>query len=258
MKTKQIKPKHRELYELLRRHKYKLVSLEDFRKLLNVSPEKYTRFNDLKKRVINVFQADINDNSDIRIEYKLKKKGRDIIAINFSITEQRQLDLFQAEDHKIPESILNIIPLEHLNSCIKTCKEILHRDGVAGLRFYITECNKNFTIGYYNEYLTTLFSLRLYDDYLDAQELTTEAIQEKDIAKHRAALKQQEKAMNDHLNHISKCKDLLEQVDILELDAYITRQRLTFDEKQRIQEGDFDDLRLKFIESYFENMLENL
>ena len=90
---------------------------------------------------------------------------------------------------------------------------------------------------YYDEYLLTIFSLRLYDDYLEAQESATEAIQEKDIAKHRATLKQQEKALKDHLNHISKCKDLLEQVDILELDAYITRQRLTFDEKQRIQEG---------------------
>jgi len=258
MQIKQIKPKHRELYELLKQHEYKLVSLEDFRKLLNVSPEKYTRFNDLKKRVLNVFQADINTNSNIRVAYKLKKSGRDIIAINFSITEQTQLELFQVEDHKIPETIINIIPLEHLDSCIKTCQEILHQDGVAGLRFYITACNENFQQGYYSEYLTTIFSLRLYDDYLDAQETILEAIKQKDIAKHREELQQREKAMNERLNNVSYCRELLKQVDILELDAYIIRQKLTSTEKQLIQTGDFDDLRLKFVESYLHNMLENL
>ena len=190
MKPKQIKSKHKLLYELLKHHEYKLVSLDDFRTLLNVSPEKYTRFNDLKKRVLNVFQTDINNNSNIHIEYKLKKSGRDIIAINFSITEQTQLELFQLEDHKIPASIMDIIPLEHLDSCVKTCQEILHRDGVAGLRFYITACNANFQQGYYSEYLTTIFSLRLYDDYLDAQDSIVEAIKQKDIAKHRSALQQ--------------------------------------------------------------------
>jgi len=258
MQTKQIKPKHRELYELLKQHEYKLVSLEDFRKLLNVSPEKYTRFNDLKKRVLNVFQTDINTNSNIRVAYKLKKSGRDIIAINFSITEQTQLELFQVEDHKIPETIINIIPLEHLDSCIKTCQEILHQDGVAGLRFYITACNENFQQGYYSEYLTTIFSLRLYDDYLDAQETILEAIKQKDIAAYRVELKTQEKAMLEHLNKVAYCKELLSQVDTLELDAYIFRQKLTSDEKEDMKAGNFNDLRLKYVESFLQNMIESL
>jgi len=152
VKTKQIKSKHKPLYELLKRHEYKLVLLEDFRKLLYVSPAKYTRFNDLKKRVLNVFQADINDNSNIRIEYKLKKHGRNIIAIYFSITKQTHTELFSYEDHKIPASIMEIIPLEYIDSCVKTCQKILHYNGVAGLRFYIKECNANSKQGYYSEY----------------------------------------------------------------------------------------------------------
>jgi len=254
MKTKQIKSKHKPLYELLKRHEYKLVLLEDFRKLLYVSPAKYTRFNDLKKRVLNVFQADINQHSNIRIEYKLKKHGRDIIAIYFSITKQPYPELFSPEDYKIPASVMDIIPLEHLDPCVKTCQEILHRDGIAGLRFYIKECNANSKAGYYSEYLTTIFSLRLYDDFLEAQE----RLQQKEIARYRVELKQHEKAMLGHLNKLSHCKELLSQVDTLELDAYIFRQKLTSTEKQQIQDGNFDDLRLKFIESYFETMLENL
>jgi uncharacterized protein YkuJ len=258
MKTKQIKFKHRQLYKLLKHHEYKFVSLQDFRTLLNVSPAKYTRFNDLKKRVLNVFQADINENSDIRIEYKFKKNGKEIIAINFFITSQTQLELFQLEDHKIPASIMEIIPLEYMDSCVKTCQEILHHNGVEGLRFYITECNSNFQRGYYSEYLITIFNLGLYDDLLDAQKAATEAMRQKEIAKHRAELKTQEKAMLEHLNKVAYCKELLSQVDTLELDAYIFRQKLTSDEKEDIKAGNFNDLRLKYVESFLQNMIESL
>ena len=63
------------------------LSIEEFKLLLNI-PEKY-RFNNIKERILETCINDINEHTDIHVDYKLRKgQGKKIAGISFKITAQ--------------------------------------------------------------------------------------------------------------------------------------------------------------------------
>jgi plasmid replication initiation protein len=83
------------LYELLMQFnstKQRYISLDDFRSLFQLE-DKYPLFRDLNKRVIKPAVKEINDSSNLIVYYSTKKKGKNVIALEFDFVENNQLSM---------------------------------------------------------------------------------------------------------------------------------------------------------------------
>ena len=79
------------IYELCSQYKSKgerEISLEDLKKWLQVE-DKYKQLKDFKRRVLEPSMMEINEKSDLYIEYEQIKRGRSIVALKFFITQAR-------------------------------------------------------------------------------------------------------------------------------------------------------------------------
>lgn len=63
------------------------ISIDLFRSLMGVTDDKYPLFKEFKRNVINVAVSEINKKADIYIEPKFKKSGRNIVGIQFALSE---------------------------------------------------------------------------------------------------------------------------------------------------------------------------
>jgi plasmid replication initiation protein len=81
------------LYENCSRYrklnKTKLFSIDQFRKIMGVSNEKYLIFRDFKKRVIDKAIEEINNLSDISVEANFVRAGQKITGLYFLIAEKK-------------------------------------------------------------------------------------------------------------------------------------------------------------------------
>lgn len=80
------------IYELC--YQYKLrggreISLEDLKKWLQVE-DKYSAYFDFKKRVVAPAILEINEKSDLFVEFEPIKQGRSVVALRFSFAFKRQ------------------------------------------------------------------------------------------------------------------------------------------------------------------------
>lgn len=81
------------LYEYLMSMKYKntfAVSLDELRKRMDA--EKYTSFGNFHSRVLKPAIYDINDYTDIVVEYQLKKSGKTVETIIFKVRDNDERD----------------------------------------------------------------------------------------------------------------------------------------------------------------------
>ena len=104
------------LYELLiawrSTGKTPIFELADFRKKVGVDETDYAIISDLKKRVLDIAIKQLNEHTDITVQYEQHKKGRSIYGFSFSFKQKIVNDL-SVENNKNP----NIIdPLKLSNS----------------------------------------------------------------------------------------------------------------------------------------------
>ena len=77
------------LYELLVQwktaKKTPIFNIDDFRQQLGVAVNEYKAMSDFKKRVLDFGVKEINDKSDITVNYKQFKKGKNIVGFSFTV-----------------------------------------------------------------------------------------------------------------------------------------------------------------------------
>jgi hypothetical protein len=66
-----------------------------FRKLMGVDESKYSAFKDFRKRVIDIASKEVNEHSYLAVDYLLKKAGRKVIAIKFTIGRKQVAPLIE-------------------------------------------------------------------------------------------------------------------------------------------------------------------
>lgn len=79
------------LYELLKKHELlgkRIFKLQDFRQKLGIFKNQYSRFADLKKRVLDIALREINEKTDLIVEYELRKERQKFVAIKFDISSK--------------------------------------------------------------------------------------------------------------------------------------------------------------------------
>ena len=90
------------LYELFTQYKRlgeRYISIEDLKKWLQLE-DKYDRYNNLNQWVLLPALAEINEKSDLFVEYEPIKRGRKIVGIEFSITYEKPVKKRPAFPHK--------------------------------------------------------------------------------------------------------------------------------------------------------------
>lgn len=85
------------LYEILLRYKdtgTRIIAIDEIKAMLGI-PDKYPLMNDFKRYVIEPSIKQLNTKSNMRVEYKTKKKGRKIthLIFKFKLENQLKLDL---------------------------------------------------------------------------------------------------------------------------------------------------------------------
>lgn len=76
------------IYELLKQKEYignRVISIEDIRDYCGISKEKYKNINDLKRKVLDISNREINEKTDIEISYSMIKDGRKYVSVSFDI-----------------------------------------------------------------------------------------------------------------------------------------------------------------------------
>ena len=62
--------------------------MDKFRYQLGVEPHEYTRMDNLKSRVLDASIKQINEHTDITVEYEQHKRGRSISGFSFTFTQK--------------------------------------------------------------------------------------------------------------------------------------------------------------------------
>jgi len=81
------------LYELLTQYrtlKFRSLAVSDLRLALQLD-DKFKLFAEFKRNVIDSSIKEINDKSDLKVEYELVKRGRSVVSINFKIIEKDKI-----------------------------------------------------------------------------------------------------------------------------------------------------------------------
>lgn len=90
------------LYELFTQYKRlgeRYISVEELKKWLQLE-DKYDRYNNLNQWVLIPALSEINEKSDLFVEYEPIKKGRKVTGIEFSITYEKPVKKRPAFPHK--------------------------------------------------------------------------------------------------------------------------------------------------------------
>lgn len=81
------------VYELLMKFNStgeRIIYLDDFKSALGIS-DKYSDYRDLAKRVIKPSLVELNQRSDLDIDFEAIKKGRTVVALSFQFKQKKQM-----------------------------------------------------------------------------------------------------------------------------------------------------------------------
>ncbi|KAB8126052.1 replication initiation protein [Acinetobacter pittii] len=66
-----------------------IIELAEFRQKIGVLDDEYTRMGNFKDRVLNLAIAQINEHTDIKVQYQQHKKGRNIYGFSFTFKQKK-------------------------------------------------------------------------------------------------------------------------------------------------------------------------
>lgn len=85
-------------------HKIK-INMERFRRLMGITPEKYSTVSMLRKKVIDVAVSEVNEKTELQIKYELIKTWRKVTDIQFYIKSKREESTFEKSSQQIVEKL---------------------------------------------------------------------------------------------------------------------------------------------------------
>lgn len=100
------------IYQLMKQYRgigWRDLEYDELRKILDIDKGLYKRFFDFKKRILDTACKEIKKFTDIEVEYKVNKRGRNIVSIGFRITDKSQRALeFTGTAEKDSNNIIEI------------------------------------------------------------------------------------------------------------------------------------------------------
>jgi len=254
------------VYELLKQYQKigdRVFEVSELRNLLFIEPEKYTRFDNFRARVLNPAKREINKETDLLIDYETIKQGRTVKAIKFTIERQERQESAQvvnqsAAVQEIPQAIMNLIPEPERGDHQKACQQILQTEGENALLYYIEKAknrpNKTESNSFWG-YVLTIYKLGLYGKFQQEQAEIEKALKAEQ-AREEADQAAQAKLTAEQAELKRAGKEVQEMIEALtpgqlaSLDAFIEQQNLNNAMWKRFQKGRRDGLRVQFIKEF--------
>jgi hypothetical protein len=273
------------------------ISIPDFKIIMGVSSTKsYKIFSNLRRFVINTGINEINKKTEFFVNYELGKNGKTYEWIKFTITKNDVIEVSpthlkqSSENLEIPSELLALIPknqYEGPRGCRQICLEILKKQGVEALDFYIRQTKKIDQKKPRDSWGKTIRSALQRNDFeTHKNEMKTRKaaqIQKADAdiktmqSKPIADLRKLSVAGNSLAVQVLKEKkteqNLAEQADntlisssqletiknmteaqLADLDKFIGEQNLTNLLRERFKKGKMMTLRTLYVEKFFENL----
>lgn len=81
------------IYEMLKKQEKmgsRTFFLDELKKKLSIKDFQYKRFSDFKQYVLEIAKREINEKTDMVIDFKFKKSGKKIVAVEFDIRPKNQ------------------------------------------------------------------------------------------------------------------------------------------------------------------------
>jgi len=99
------------LYEILKqceKMKNREIKTDELKDMLGVDSPSYNLFSEFERKVLKVAKSEINEKTDIWVDYKKIKEGRSITKIKFSIETKMTKELLEQEQgKKIVDSLID-------------------------------------------------------------------------------------------------------------------------------------------------------
>ncbi len=122
------------IYEILKQYQTigkRIISIIKLKEMLGISQKKYSRYNNLKQKVILTAYKEINEKTDINFEFEEIKSGRKVDKIKFIIHSKK----IEKLDSNNPLEEMTIVKVADIykksivsNSYIKELKNIIQED----------------------------------------------------------------------------------------------------------------------------------
>jgi plasmid replication initiation protein len=118
------------------------LMLENLKALIDINEAKYDRWIDFRRYVLDKIVSEINENTDLDIDYEVIKKGRPIVGVRFKLNHRS----FEKETHKIAhqenEKIYLDVPFED-NAAVK---ELGAKFDLDVRSWYIVQNSTNYSV----------------------------------------------------------------------------------------------------------------
>lgn len=143
------------IYELLKQYEtigHREIDIQSFRYMLGIANSKYKDFYDIKRKILIPSVKEINEKTDIRINYNEIKEGRKTVKIQFDVSSRTIND--EKEDHII-------MAFKNLTGQILNkdrLREIISKKGLEVVEFYIENFYKFLRCGNVKEPVKYFYS----------------------------------------------------------------------------------------------------
>lgn len=121
--------------------------LSYLKKLYEIETPAYNRIDNIRRRVLDVAKAELEDITDTVFEYSLIKKGRKCVGIKFTKTTKQayetDIDQSQVEEFCQINEIINILQnqISGIEININSIKEMIDKQGFNNVKYYAENIN---------------------------------------------------------------------------------------------------------------------
>lgn len=123
------------IYELLKQYQKigeRVIEVQELREMLGIQKKEYKLYADLKRRVLEQAKKEINEKTDIRMDYEELKQGRKVVAIKFYVKPKNKYaqddDNFKCLDALPKEQLVLLLQREIQNRYVVVMPlEIINR-----------------------------------------------------------------------------------------------------------------------------------
>ena len=203
------------IYELCKQYetlKERIILVEKLKEILDIE-EKYKKYNDFKKYVLEIAKREINEKTDINIDYEEMKTGRKVTKIKFLVSSKKNSKKIKKEIEIVDETkeyseevleLFNILPFsEQVEKRKAELAELLKSHTFEYLKKDIEYCNGQSPTKYWGYFIKSVNS-----GHYSSAELEKAKLKEQQKLKKK---EQEEKLKKEQEEREQKLKMLIEK-----------------------------------------------
>jgi hypothetical protein len=190
------------IYQLLKQYQpigKRTFEIEEFRNQVGLSANKYTRYGDLKKRIILPAQKEIEEKTDILFDFSESKIGKKVVSLSFVITlNEKNIERYQSLpvdgegetiENEVPDQPIDkdncaqVMKTEfgvHMNSVRSLLRKFDLEHVVRNIEWVRVKVQQGVSIANLGGYLKTAIE----NDYARVEHVTTDSAQEEVKVQH--------------------------------------------------------------------------